>query len=191
MKHISLVDEAHSAVSDVLAPGEKAIDATVGNGHDTLFLAKGVAPGGVVFGFDIQERAIANTRERIEAEHPHCQIILIKDDHVRMPEHIPLTDHGAVSAVMFNLGYLPGGCKSIITSGPSTLAALNAAYVMLRPGGILSVVAYTGHPGGREEADAVKKWALGVTPKRNLIQITIPQSARGTAPELVLVTKNG
>ena len=190
MERISLVDRAHSAVSNILVPGEKAIDATVGNGRDTLFLANAVAPGGVVFGFDIQATAIASARTTIEAERPDCRIVFFKEDHARMSEHIPAGDHGTISAVMFNLGYLPGGGKSIMTTVPSTLAALEAAYIMLRPGGVVSVVAYTGHPGGREEADAVKTWASRVA-RRQLIEITVPRSARGGAPELVLVTKSG
>ena len=58
---------AQQAVAAVLGPGGLAVDATVGNGHDTLFLARRVAPRGRVFGFDIQPAALAGARRRLAA----------------------------------------------------------------------------------------------------------------------------
>lgn len=189
MTRISLVEKAQRAVSAVLSAGDKAIDATVGNGRDTLFLARATAPDGLVLGFDIQGDALATTRRRLDELAPNCRILLIQADHARMFDYIPAPEHGTIGAVMFNLGYRPGGCKSITTMKTSTLAALDASLAALRVGGILSVVAYTGHPGGREEANAAKDWARCVASKQALIDITVPASRQGNAPELILVTK--
>ncbi len=46
--------------------------------------------------------------------------------------------------IAFNLGYLPGSDKATTTQRASTLQALQAAFEVLRPGGLLSVMAYTG-----------------------------------------------
>ena len=66
MQRISLLNTAHNSIKKVLHPGDIAIDATIGNGHDTLFLVEQVYPSGLVFGFDIQQIAIESTKEKIK-----------------------------------------------------------------------------------------------------------------------------
>jgi hypothetical protein len=66
-----------------------------------------------------------------------------------------------VAAITFNLGYLPGGNQMTTTRSDSTLTALRQSLELLRPGGVLSILAYRGHPGGREEALAVAHWCAG------------------------------
>ena len=86
------------------------------------------------------------------------RVICIEADHAAMADHLPPECRGQIAAVMFNLGYLPGGDKSRITTARSTLAALNTALEFLAPEGVLTVVVYPGHPGGSEEAQAVHEW---------------------------------
>jgi predicted methyltransferase len=143
---------AHAAVRAVLRGGETAIDATAGNGHDTRFLADLVGPSGHVFAFDVQAEALARTASSI-GERTH--VTLLARSHAEMRDAIPAEHRGRIGAVMFNLGYLPGGDHSITTRTDSTLPAIRAALELLRPGGVLTVLAYPGHPGGAEEADAV------------------------------------
>lgn len=66
--------------------------------------------------------------------------------------------------VAFNLGYLPGGDKGVTTATPSTLAAVEAALEVVTSGGVVSVLAYTGHPGGLEEYEAVKQLIAELPP---------------------------
>lgn len=146
-----VTEMAHELLARHLRPGQWAVDATVGNGHDTLFLAACVGPTGRVDGFDIQEAAIAATRARTA---PLPQVRL----HCRSHEEMGACIEGPVDAVVFNLGYLPSGDKQVVTQGPSTLAALDAALQLLSPRGLVSVVVYPGHPGGREETSAVSEW---------------------------------
>jgi predicted methyltransferase len=146
-----LTELAHAVVRAVVAPGETAIDATAGNGHDTRFLAELVGPTGSVFAFDIQSEALSRTRTLLGQA---ANVILLERDHAEIREAVPVEHHGRVAAVMFNLGYLPGGDHAITTQNPSTLAAISAALELLRPGGVLTVLAYTGHPSGAEEAEA-------------------------------------
>lgn len=69
---------------------------------------------------------------------------------------------GKVGAVTFNLGYLPGSASDLTTTPDTTIRALNAAVRLLRPGGVVTIVVYTGHEGGTEEAEAVRTWATNL-----------------------------
>ena len=148
----SLLEQAHDLIVDVLEQGDAAVDATLGNGHDTLFLARCVGRAGKVFGFDVQQAAVGNTGKRLDdAGVDSCCYALFCESHADMALHITTK----VKAVMFNLGYLPGGDKKIITQAHSTVAALSAAIESLSCGGILTVMCYPGHDGGADEADLV------------------------------------
>lgn len=168
--------QAHEAVAAVLRPGDLAVDATAGNGHDTCFLAEGVGPGGRVVAFDIQAEAVEATRRRLREAGLDERVEVLGESHARIAGRVP----AGVGAVMFNLGYLPGGDHGIITRTAETLEALEAAAGLLRPGGVLTVVCYPGHPGGEEEAAAVAGWA------RERGGEVSPQ-ARPGAPFLVVV----
>lgn len=146
---------AHEWVSKVVRAGDVVVDATAGNGHDSLFLAELVGAGGFVHVFDIQQQALESTRQRLEEG--GCmdgRIRLHLASHARMGEIVP---HG-VRAVMFNLGYLPGGDKSIISRTGETLKALDSSLNLLSQDGILTVVCYPGHAGGDEEAREVERF---------------------------------
>jgi SAM-dependent methyltransferase len=154
-----LTQIVHEAIATTLGAGERAVDATVGNGHDTLFLAEQVGPGGQVAGFDIQPAAIAATSRRLEAAGMRARTALHQVGHEHLVASLPAEWAGTVGVVTFNLGYLPGGDKHQVTLVETTLPALRQACLLLRPGGILSVMAYPHHAGGKTEADAVADWA--------------------------------
>lgn len=149
-----LTEEAHEIVRDVLHPGETAVDATAGNGYDTLFLARTVGPEGTVFAFDVQRDALRRTARRLD-EAGMQNVVLLQRDHATLASSMPRQDHGRVGAVMFNLGYLPGGDKSLTTCIETTRAAIQAVPRLLRSGAVLTVVAYPGHPGGLGESHVV------------------------------------
>lgn len=151
-----LTEDAHAAVRTVLQSGETAIDATAGNGHDTRFLAELVGPTGRVFAFDVQPAALARTSALLESA-GLANVTLLERDHAEIAEAVAAEFHGRIGAVMFNLGYLPGGDKAVTTRTATTIAAVRAAIGMLRPGGVLTVIAYPGHPGGAAECDAVRE----------------------------------
>lgn len=154
---LRLTELAHKNVSEVLRPGEVAVDATSGNGYDTSFLAKAVGPTGRVFGFDIQAAAMERTQKRLDADNLE-NVRLLQVSHAELQPELQKAGVPSVSVVMFNLGYLPRGDKSQTTTSSSTLSALEQAVTLLRPGGLVSVLAYTGHPGGLEEAEAVQQY---------------------------------
>ena len=162
MGFLSVLSQAQRWVKDRAGPGDCVVDATAGNGSDTLFLARTVGPRGRVFAFDVQAEALESTRRRLAGD-PDAGTLapaeLVLAGHETMEETLPAELHGRVAAVMFNLGYLPGASSPLITLPGTTLAALEAAIRLLRSGGALTAVVYPGHEGGRDEADAVEGWA--------------------------------
>ena len=122
-------------------------DFTMGNGHDTLYLAS-LVPQGKVYAFDIQSEALENTRARLR-EAGISNATLILDSHANALQYI----HAPIDAGMFNLGYRPGGDKSVHTMHESTLKAVTDAVTLLKPGGILVISVYPGHAEGHTEGD--------------------------------------
>lgn len=159
-----VLDAAKRTVARALTLGAIAVDATVGNGYDTCFLAEHVGEEGRVYGFDVQAQALDRTRERLATADLLERVTLIKAGHEAMDTYLPSDAEGRVAAVMFNLGYLPGSDKTCITRPDTTVAALDLSVRFLRPGGVLSVVLYTGHDGGADEAEAVTAWARALDP---------------------------
>lgn len=127
------------------------IDATCGNGNDTLFLAQQVS-NGHVFGFDIQDTAIQSTFEKVKAFN---NVTLIQDGHENIKKHIDIQFKGQIDAAIFNLGYLPKGDKSIVTRPETTIKAINAIFDYLSVEGIIVLVIYHGHAEGQVERDAL------------------------------------
>ncbi|WP_456412579.1 class I SAM-dependent methyltransferase [Thiolapillus sp.] len=148
---------AHSILGQHLQPGDLAIDATAGNGHDCCFLARQVGSTGRVFAFDIQRQALENTAQQLQKQGLAAQVQLIHHGHQQMRDKLPAGIQGKIRAAVFNLGYLPHGDKNTITTSATTLPALQQARELLCPEGVISVLAYRGHPGGEEEASAVER----------------------------------
>jgi predicted methyltransferase len=160
MGFLSILSCAHKLIEERVTSGEAVVDATAGNGVDTLFLAKLVGSKGIVYAFDIQQQALEKTQQRLSKEQPdssHVRLHLCSHDLLK--QALPETVHGTVGAVMFNLGYLPGNDHQTVTTEASTIPALQQAVELLRKGGILTIALYTGHEGGEQEASAVRAWA--------------------------------
>ncbi|MCA9071612.1 MAG: class I SAM-dependent methyltransferase [Planctomycetaceae bacterium] len=184
-----LTERVHQILSARLNAGDVAIDATAGNGHDTLFLAQAVGPTGHVYAFDVQPVAIEQTRRRLEAAglFDDQTIHLLNQSHAELPDNIPPEHHGQIAAVTFNLGYLPGADKSLITQTESTRQAVEAALSLLREEGLLTVVAYTGHPGGAEETETVAALFQSLSQEEFSVEVTTPSKEH--APRLFVVTR--
>jgi len=166
-----------------------AVDATVGNGHDTVVLARAIGEEGRVFGFDVQPDALDATRDRLASEGLIDRVTLIEAGHETMERHLPAAAHGTVDAVMFNLGYLPGSDSPLTTTPATTRPALDAALRLLRPGGVATVVVYTGHEGGEEEAAAVDAWAADLSQSRFRALSYRFVNQRNDPPRLVAVER--
>ena len=144
----------------VLQQGDIAIDATMGNGYDTLRLCRLVGKEGKVYAFDVQPEAIESTRARLIEADAAQQAQLILSGHQNVKEYIKEEVHLAV----FNLGWLPGIEHAIRTRLETTLEAVNACLDLLAPGGVLTVCIYPGHEEGKEELTGLLSWAEGLDP---------------------------
>jgi SAM-dependent methyltransferase len=145
---------ARELIAAALPEGGTAVDATCGNGHDTVFLARLAGPSGSVFAFDIQPRAIEATRDKLRTGGLLERVSLIGESHAGLAAHV----EGAIDAAMFNLGYLPGGDHGLVTKPESTMDALSAILERLKPGGVVTLVVYTGHAGGMDEYRALRDY---------------------------------
>ena len=152
---------AQDLLRPMIRPGDLVIDATAGNGHDTVFLAECAGEAGRVLAFDVQEAALTSARQRVESAGFAKRVEFFHESHAEMGNH---ASTGSVAAIMFNLGYLPGEDHELTTEVDETLAALASAARLLRHGGVLSIVCYPGHPAGAIEATAVENWMNGLTP---------------------------
>lgn len=185
----SAVGWSQLLLTDRLRPGDAVVDATAGNGHDTLFLAKLVGPQGHVWAFDVQEAAVLETRRRLTEAGFASSCTVIHAGHETMRQHLPADHHGQLRGIMFNLGYLPGSDKSIITRTETTLQAVTAALELLADGGLLTVAVYPGHEGGADEQRQIADWAAALPARRYEVQLFRPINRSASPPECWVVWK--
>jgi SAM-dependent methyltransferase len=189
---LSAVEYCHTLLRERLLPGDLAVDATAGNGHDTHFLAQLIGPDGRVFAFDVQPQAIAATGRLLQRWGvPETCYQLIAGSHTEMAAHLPPGSEDRIAAVIFNLGYLPGGDKSVMTRAETTLPAVRTALELLRPGGLLLLVVYPGHAGGAEEAQALRDFASGLPPRQWQVTEYRTLNARNAPPSVLAIEKAG
>lgn len=186
-RFLKATEMAHQVVRGRVNLGETVVDTTLGGGADLVFLSGCVGSEGKVIGFDVQGVALERSRARWEKSGGEGDVELHAVGH----EHMGDLVSGEVAAVMFNLGYLPGGDKSVITRTETTLEALAMAVDLVRPGGVVTVVCYPGHEGGAEEADAVVAWAAGLEQEKFAVMRYGFLNQRNTPPFLVAVERLG
>ncbi|WP_416151861.1 tRNA (mnm(5)s(2)U34)-methyltransferase [Salipaludibacillus sp. HK11] len=153
MKLAGILPFARDILQKSVTTNGIAIDATAGNGHDTEFLAKLVGDNGTVYSFDIQDQAINATRDRLEITNLEKQVHLIQDGHEKLETYLSPTHHNNINGAIFNLGYLPGSDKSIVTTPSTTIEAIQQLSKHLKKGGIIVLVVYHGHEEGKVEKD--------------------------------------
>ncbi|MBM7541402.1 tRNA (mnm(5)s(2)U34)-methyltransferase [Amphibacillus cookii] len=149
-----VIPYAHQLIQQVIQPGELVIDATCGNGHDTVMLSEATGPNGIVYAFDIQAEAIINTQELLK-EKQLTNVELIHDSHQNVDHYLEKRADQQLAGAIFNLGYLPGSDKAIVTKPTSTILAIEKIASRLKVGGIIVCVVYHGHLGGTAEKEAL------------------------------------
>lgn len=146
----SHIEFTHQIWAKLLKRGDIAIDATCGNGLDSLFIAK---QGAVLYALDIQEEAIAKTKELLKEFE---DVTFVLGCHSSFP---PTIEKGSCTLIVYNLGYLPGGNKEFTTMHTTTMQSLNAALELVKPNGLISITCYPGHPEGLIEESILVEWA--------------------------------
>ena len=166
--------------------GDSVVDATMGNGKDTLFLCELVGEAGHVYAFDVQPEAVERTRERMKEAGYEARTTLLLAGHETMAEHIK----EPVQAVMFNLGWLTGAEHIVTTKTDTTLQAVSAALDLIVPGGIVTVCVYPGHEEGARELQALKEYVSGLNVRMYNVLYHGFVNASSQTPQLFLIQKN-
>lgn len=152
---LTAVELTHRFLRSTLAPGGLYLDATCGNGHDTLFLCSVAGENGRVIGLDIQPQAAANTNALLAANGMAAIGRAECCDHRELLRFAP---PGSADCVMFNFGWLPGAAHDVHSTADSTLPALQAGLDALKPGGVLAAVLYSGKVIGNTEKKAAAEF---------------------------------
>jgi methylase of polypeptide subunit release factors len=183
---INATSFVHTLLRAHLQHGNTAIDATIGNGWDTVVLAELVGNSGTVYGFDIQQVALDVTNSRLRTANYTAKLFI--ENHANMANVLPQECKGNVHAITFNLGYLPGGDKCLTTTTETTIEALVCGLEMLAHRGIITVVCYQ-HPEGIDELQAIRRWLQQQPQDIVVCTETHFLNQRGTPPIVVTISK--
>jgi ubiquinone/menaquinone biosynthesis C-methylase UbiE len=159
---VNTIKISRDIINKYVGEGQTVLDCTVGNGNDTVLLARLVGNTGKVYGFDIQKEALEITLESLSCENIDNRVKLIEDSN----ENIDLYIKESLDFIIYNLGYLPKGDKNIKTSKESTLKSLQKSIRLLKVNGIILVTCYVGHEGGLEEKNGVEEFLKNLDQKK-------------------------
>lgn len=160
-----ITEYCHRFLEMYIEQGDVCVDATAGNGNDTEFLCRLAGNTGKVYAFDIQQEAVAHTAERLKRLGLGSRACVIRDGHEKMGEYVKED----VSAIVFNLGYLPGGDHRISTKAETSILAVEEGMKLLKVEGVMSLCIYSGKDSGYEEKEAVLTYLKGVDPRKWLV----------------------
>lgn len=151
----SALDIVHSVLTNLVEPGSLCIDATAGNGYDTVFLAELTGNSGHVISMDIQEEAVKATEQKIKelGYSDFCDTYCMSHSDIDK-----IAGRETADAIMFNFGWLPGGDHNIFTRSETSIPAIEKSLDILKPGGVLSLCIYYGRNNGYEERDSIIKF---------------------------------
>lgn len=183
----SATDFAAFTAENFISPGDVVVDATCGNGRDTLFLAS--RRPSKLYAFDIQASAVASTRELLISSGYRQQLCsgafsLINASHSFIARYVKERPR----VIMFNLGYLPGGSRAVTTSASSTIEAVKASLSILNPGGLICVTMYSGHPEGAEEQEALLSFSSALDSSLYHVSTVTMINQRSHPPQNLFIT---
>jgi len=187
MHNIQATEWYRSFLERQVKPGDLCIDATMGNGHDTLLLCQLAGPSGHCLSFDIQKETLAHTKALLDTEGiPESSYTLLLQSHETLAAY---TGSETVNCIVFNLGYLPSGDHSLATKPASTLTAIEQGLSLLKKGGLMTVCIYSGGDSGFEERDAVLAYLKELNPKQFLVIVSEYYNRPKNPPVPVLVIR--
>ena len=186
MKNYQITSWVHHFLEDHVQLGDICIDATMGNGNDTVLLSRLVGEAGRVVAFDIQLMALDNTSEKLKKEGCPENYELVLDSHEVMGAYVK---ENTVSCITFNLGYLPGGDHAKATKGESSIRAIETGLGLLKKKGLMTVCIYSGGDSGFEEKDAVLAYLRALDSKKYLVIVSEYANRPNNPPIPVLVIK--
>ena len=187
-KYINKITEVNKIfLEKIIEKGDVVIDATMGNGYDTVYLGNLVGENGKVYAFDVQEEALVSTKKKVIRDNMEGRVELILDGHENLDKYVKEN----VSCVVFNLGYLPRAKHIVITKPDTTLQAIKKSLDLLKPNGIISIAAYIGHEGGLDEKNYICEYLNSLDQNYyNVLHMEFTNQINNP-PQLILVEKKG
>lgn len=150
----TIFNKTHQIIDHQIKKNDLVVDATIGNGYDSLYLLD-IVTEGKLFGFDIQTCALENT-DKLLKENNKKNYELFLQSHENLLGI--LKDYkNKISLVIFNLGFCPNEDKTITTKVNTTIQAINSAYELLNNKGIILITVYPGHDEGKKESISLKE----------------------------------
>ncbi|MCI6004551.1 MAG: class I SAM-dependent methyltransferase [Blautia sp.] len=186
MKNFRITEWCSRFIQEQVNEGDICIDATMGNGNDTLLLCSLCGETGTVLAFDIQDLALEHTKKLLDSHHALQNYRLILDSHTNMRHY---ASEETVSCIVFNLGYLPGGDHALATRSETSIQALEESLVLLKKGGMISLCIYSGGDSGFEERDAVLSWLSSLDSRKYLVLKTEYYNRPNNPPIPVIILK--
>lgn len=186
LKYSQVTDWYHEMIRSKAPEGGIYIDATMGNGNDTLLFCEMAGKTGKVYAFDIQEKALEKTRQLLASHGVSDRAELILDGHEHMDRYV---EENAADAVVFNFGYLPGGCHNIATIPATSIKAISKALKILKPGAMLSLCIYSGGDTGFQEKEKILAYIKGLPSKEYTVIVNQYYNRRNNPPLPVFIFK--
>lgn len=179
----SILNKVKLEIDKQIKPNDIVIDATCGNGLDTLYIAK-ILNKGKIIGIDIQNDAIKKTEQLLvknNIKNYELYNINHKDIYKKLKNY-----ENKISLIVLNLGYLPNGDKNITTTWESTKEAIDESMKLLNDKGIILLTVYPGHKEGKIESDNLKSYLK----KYKIKTFHNDCEKNETSPYLILINKN-
>ena len=175
---------SHEYLKARVKNGDVMVDATMGRGRDTLFLASLVGDIGKVYAFDIQEEALYSTRALLK-ENNITNTQLILDSHHKMCDYVL-----SAKGVVFNLGFLPGGDHSVFSHSDTSIKAIEAALSIIPDDGFVTICSYYGGDTGFEEKDNLLNYLATLDQKLFTVMVQSFHNRKGCPPLFIIIEKN-
>lgn len=187
MKQSQITYWCHEVIRSQAKRGGLYIDATMGNGNDTLMLCEMAGDTGEVYAFDIQPQALKATRTLLENHKVTSNFHLILDGHENMDNYL---QQETADVVCFNFGYLPGGDHSIATQADTSLVAIQKGLQLLKPGGMMSLCVYSGGDTGFKEKDCILSYLKTLPAKEYTVIVNQYFNRENNPPMPIFVFKS-
>lgn len=186
MKKYQITEWCHHFMENHVKEGDFCIDATAGNGNDTLFLCQLVGETGKVLAFDIQKEAVEHTKQRLSDAGIEEWAQVLLDSHTNMYKYVK---RESVDCIVFNFGYLPGGDHQLATKADTSVEAIRQGLELLKVGGMMSLCIYSGGDSGFQERDAILSFLKSLDTKRYLVILSAYYNRPNNPPIPVMILK--
>lgn len=188
MKSYQITNWSHELFKLQVKTGGIYVDATMGNGHDTLFLCEMAEETGKVTAFDIQAQALEETKKLLKKAGLEERAELHLDSHTNMDSYL---GEETADGIYFNFGYLPKGDHRLATKADTSVEAIEKGLKILKTGGVMALCIYSGGDTGFEERDCILEYLKNLDDKKYIVIVNSYYNRRKNPPIPAFVIKRG